>query len=363
MENQKIDFIALEKLRLDNNNPRLPVNYQDATEDEIIRWMLEDASIIELMLAIGQNDFFIGEALLVVKNANNYVVVEGNRRLTSLKLLQNPLLASIHTQKIQQVLEETSKRPVSIPCIVFPSRELIMKYLGYRHITGIKAWGMFAKAKHLNNLLPTLETTGLENQSKELAKKIGSRSDYVKRMLISYRIYAVIQDNGFYQIPKLNDTTFYFNYIADSLRYKHIRKFIAVNLETNIFSETDLKLDNLKELIHWFFEKNNQNKSRVLGDSSGLTMLNKVLSNPEITAKFIGGMPLSDAVDLIEVDSGTFTQGLNEALQKLKTTHGYVHKIKLHNNIDIETLKEIVDICKIIRGSITNKSDDWSVDN
>jgi hypothetical protein len=29
---------------------------------------LEDESIIELMLAIGQHDFFVGEALLVVKN-------------------------------------------------------------------------------------------------------------------------------------------------------------------------------------------------------------------------------------------------------------------------------------------------------
>jgi hypothetical protein len=33
-------------------------------------WMLEDESIIELMLAIGQHDFFVGEALLVVKNGD-----------------------------------------------------------------------------------------------------------------------------------------------------------------------------------------------------------------------------------------------------------------------------------------------------
>jgi hypothetical protein len=52
--------------------------------------MLEDESIIELMLAIGQHDFFVGEALLVVKNGDGFTVVEGNRRLTSLKLLSNP---------------------------------------------------------------------------------------------------------------------------------------------------------------------------------------------------------------------------------------------------------------------------------
>ena len=357
----EIEFILLEELKLDGNNPRLPSGFKNATESEIIQWMLGDASIIELMLAIGQNDFFIGEALLVVKEDDNFVVVEGNRRLTSLKLLQNPSLASIHTTKIQQVLEETSKRPDSIPCIVFTNRELIMQYLGYRHITGIKPWGMFAKARHLNYLLTTLETTGLKNQSKELAKTIGSRSDYVIRMLVSYKIYEVIKDNDFYKIPKLNETTFYFNYIADSLRHEHIKKFIAVNLDNDAFLETDLNLENLKILIDLFFEKNDQNKSRVLGNSSGLTMLNKVLSNSEVTQKFIDGMPLSDAVDLIEVDSSTFTLGLRKALKELETTNSYMHKIQSHNDADIETLKEIVNICKVIKGSITNKTDYWSI--
>ncbi len=360
---QKIDLIALEKLQLDGENPRLPSSYQGKTESEIIQWMLSDESIIELMLAIGQNGFFIGEALLVVKDGDNYTVVEGNRRLTSLKLLKNTNLATIHKQKIKQVLKEAIERPESIPCIVFEDRESIMKYLGYRHITGIKQWGMFSKARHLNSLLPTLKADNLKEQSIELAKAIGSRADYVKRMLVSYQIYTIIEDTGFYKISKLDASTFYFNYIADSLRYEHIRKFIAVDLDDAQLSELGLNANNLKILMHWFFEKNDQNRSRVLGDSDGLTKLNKVLSNPEITENFTSGMPLIDAVGLIKIDSGTFTQGLNKALQELKTTNSYMHKIELHDNTDIEILKEIVNMCKVIRGSIVNKPDDWSINN
>jgi hypothetical protein len=63
--------------------------------------LLEDESIIELMLAIGQHDFFVGEALLVVKNGDGFTVVEGNRRLTSLKLLSNPSLATIRVNKVK----------------------------------------------------------------------------------------------------------------------------------------------------------------------------------------------------------------------------------------------------------------------
>lgn len=124
--NQQIKRIPLEELKLDSENPRLPSSFSHKSESDIIEWMLEDESIIELMLAIGQHDFFIGEALLVVKNGHNFTVVEGNRRLTSLKLLSDLSLATIRKNQVGQVLDETTKRPTSIPCLVFDDKAQIM---------------------------------------------------------------------------------------------------------------------------------------------------------------------------------------------------------------------------------------------
>jgi hypothetical protein len=107
MSNQNIERIPLGLLQLDKQNPRLPSKLKNVatSESEIMNWMLGDASIIELMLAIGNAGFFIGEALLVVESAKGkYIVVEGNRRLTSLKLLIDPTIAEIHKKKIEQVL-------------------------------------------------------------------------------------------------------------------------------------------------------------------------------------------------------------------------------------------------------------------
>ncbi len=356
--NKKIEYITLNKLKLDFKNPRLPI--QVSNEEVIIEWMLEDASIIELMLAIGQNDFFIGEALLVVKDNNNFIVIEGNRRLTSLKILNNPNLAKIHTKKVQRVLEETKYRPSEIPCIIFDSRNDILQYLGYRHITGIKSWGMLAKAKYLNSLIPLLETKGLYNQSRELAKKIGSRSDYVKRVLISYKLYEIIKDNNFYKIPRLDETTLSFSYITDSLRHKNIKHFINIDLDDDDTLST-INKDNLATLIDWFFRKNDQLRSRVLGDSNSLSKLNKVLSDKEITNKFTQGLSLDDAFNLTEIDAGTFTAELYSSLQELKTAHSYIHQIKNHNDRDIEMLGEIVNLCKVIKNTINSKDDEWSL--
>ena len=86
-----MQFILLDNLSLDLENPRLPMSFRKEvrSKESIINWLLEDASIIELMLAIGENDFFIGEALLAIESGEEgkYIIVEGNRRLASLFLL------------------------------------------------------------------------------------------------------------------------------------------------------------------------------------------------------------------------------------------------------------------------------------
>jgi hypothetical protein len=257
-------------------------------------------------------------------------------------------------------MNETDKRPSDIPCIVFPNRAEITEYLGYRHVTGVKTWGIRAKARYLHYLIPTLTKKGLHNQSRELAKKIGSRSDYVKRMLVSYNIYEIIKDNNFYKIPKLDETTLHFNYIADSLRYENIQSFININLN-NDNTVADIDKNNLKILIDLFFRKNDKNKSRVLGNSENLTKLNKILLNKEITTKFIKELTLDEAFNLIEINSDTFYNEINQSLRSLKTAHSYIHQIKDHNSSDITILKEIVDLCKIIRNSIQSKEDDWNI--
>lgn len=357
---QKIEFIQLNKLKLDFGNPRLPI--QTSNENDILKWMLADASILELMLAIGENGFFIGEALLVIRENENFIVLEGNRRLTALKILNNPELATIHKRKIAQVLDETSERPVNIPCIVFQTRGEILKYLGYRHVTGIKSWGILAKAKYLTQLKKLSTETNFKLQSRELAKQIGSRSDYVIRLITGYEIYNIIEDNNYYKILNLNETTFHFNYIADALRRENINLFIGVNLDSDNPLEK-LNEKNLNILIHWFFEKNTQNRSRVLGNSEDLTKLNQILGNEDATNKFLNGSSLDEAIDSLEFSSDRFSRELSFSLKKLENANSFIYKFDEHNSQDIDILKDIVKLCRIIKDTIEDKKDnnEWDI--
>ena len=108
--------ISYEDLLLDTHNPRLPKSMGNKSESEIINYFLSDASLIELMLAIGKNDFFEGEQLLVIKAENNkYCVIEGNRRLSAVKLLHNPTIANIYKSKVDQVISESEFFPKDRP--------------------------------------------------------------------------------------------------------------------------------------------------------------------------------------------------------------------------------------------------------
>ena len=360
--NKNIKHIPLKNLSLDLENPRLPLAFRknQRTQESIINWLLEDASIIELMLAIGANDFFIGEALLVIKSneSEHFIVVEGNRRLASVTLLNSPNLATIHTRKIEKVLQETSFRPTKIPCIIFKDRSEILQYLGYRHITGIKSWSLVAKARYLNSLFENIKGATISETSRELAKKIGSRSDYVRKILISYEVYLIIEDNGFYQIPSLDETSFHFTYIADSLSKEHIRQFIGVdlNLENPLENLSEL---NLKELINWFFRKNENNKSQVLGNSEQLKQLNDVLSNKEALQYFREQGSLKQALKYVKQSEDTFHNDISDALQLLKHAQSYIHNVENHYSTDIDVLKEINGLCRVMRDGIQGKDDEW----
>ncbi len=362
--NNNIEFIELDKLYLDRENPRLPSKLRGSksTDSEIVNWMLQDASIIELMLAIGEAGFFVGEAILVVfdEAIGKYVVIEGNRRLTSVLLLNKPELAELHKKKIEKVLLEVEHKPVEIPCIVFDERSDITQYLGYRHVTGVKSWGILSKARYLDELSKGLEVDDLTAKCREIAKTIGSRSDHVRKLLIAFGIYEQVEDNGFFGIPNLDESTIYFNYFADSLGKENIRKYIGVDLQSDS-PLSDLNISTLEELTGWFFRKNDNGATRVLGNSEQLKMLNEVIADSESFNYFQGGSgTIREAYNLITVTADSYHNEIEIALSALKRANSMSHNVKEHHTSDLVKLREIFEIAKAMKSVIQSKrTEDW----
>ncbi len=344
MSNTSFKKIPVERLLLNSHSPNLPKSMGNKNEKEIINFLLSDASLIELMLAIGKNDFFEGEQLLVVPDGEKFLVIEGNRRLSAVKLLHNPELGEVYKSKIAQVIEESEYKPTEIPCLVFDNKDEILKYLGYRHITGIKSWKLLEKARYLTKLKDDyFSDDTINSASREIAKIIGSRRDYVVRVLTGYKLYEVIENNDFYKIKDLNDTTFYFNYLADSLSRSNIADFLGVDLEKGNPVE-NIEYDNLYEWTKWLFDKSLPNK--IIGDSEHLNILNKVIASPMALQAFKSGENLFSAIEFTDEFDVQFENAMKNAVNQLRKADSLTIKTnKLYSNL----LDDLVEINRIVR--------------
>ncbi len=351
-KNTKYEKIYLKKLELDKHNPRLPKSMGNKSDEDIINFFLSDTSLVELMLAIGKNDFFEGEQLLVVPNEQKFTVIEGNRRLAAVRLLHNPEIATIYKSKVEQVINESEFFPKEIPCLIFEDKDKILKYLGYRHITGIKSWKLLEKARYITKLKEDFyKDLNIQGASREIAKMIGSRKDYVKRILVGYKIYETIENNGFYQIKDLDDTSFHFNYIADSLSWSNIEKFLGVNLEKEAPIE-NLEYKNLKEWTNWLFNKELPNK--IIADSEHLNALNRVISSSDALKAFKNGENLFKAYEMTEGVNEQFQKSISEAVNQLERADNLTNKV---SNFYMGLTEDLQSINRIIRKIKTIQSE------
>ncbi|EJL6744740.1 hypothetical protein NMR85_002008 [Vibrio alginolyticus] len=316
----RYEQVDLNRLKLDPNNPRLPKRLKHSSDEDIVNWMLSDSSLIELMLAIGTNGFFPGEPLLVNENDDgDLIVVEGNRRLASLLLLNGKVKANTQVGSVDQALKLSEKKPKKIPVIQFDTRQEIDKYLGFRHVTGIKEWSPLAKARYLKSLMNVKGDVDKEEEYRVLAKQIGSRKPYVQRLIVSYNLYEFIEREGFFDIDNLKEDNFHFTYLMDSLNRPEIREFIEVDFDLEDETE-NLNEENFQQLIEWFFLKRpSTGRPAMNASSSQLSMLCDILSHDKALESFLADSNLKEAHDKTYDGSSNYRESIDSAEEALKS--------------------------------------------
>lgn len=349
--------ISVDDLELDKNNPRLPNYMRGKSESEIIDYMILEESTLELMQAIGEKGFFPGEQLLVVAKGNKFIVVEGNRRLTAVKLLNNPDIATAQSTIVKKIEKEAPFKNIqSLPCMVFEKEEDIHDYLGYRHVTGIQSWNLRQKAQYLTYLKEkNFPNLSIDEASNEIRKMIGSKSDYVKRVLVGFMVFQKIKDNKFFNIKNLNDDGgFYFSYIADSLRQPNIVSYLEIQMDDdNPISK--LNIDHLKNWTTWLYapiEYRGRITTRLKGKSQDLNQLNAILGNEEAKKQFIvNDATLSEAFTYTEDFDKTFKNAIEYALQEIERADKLKIKIKSFYSSIEDDLRSIIQTARAIKAT------------
>lgn len=350
-----IQYVAVDDLLYDPENPRLPHSIVDShKEADVINWMLKDASILELMGSIGLKDFFEAEPLLVVPTKNKkFIVVEGNRRLTAVKLLRHPNLAEKRPNAVLEISKDAKIKPETVPVIIYDTRKEILDYLGFKHITGVKPWPALAKAKYLQQLQPEYANLKKSDQYRALAKAIGSRSDYVKDLLSTVDIYDKMSKKDFFDIPGLKEDTIDFGVYYNAMKYSGIAKYIGVD-ERNQDPNSKIDLKKLKELASWISEKDSNNQTR-LGESRNLGLLNQIIDNPKALDLFKSGRKLEDAVMYTGEPADLVQQAINESFTQLQYANSNGYLVNQPTESQISTLREIATLSETLADTFANK--------
>jgi hypothetical protein len=278
----KIEYAELKDLNLDASNPRLgrENTAQQWSQDRVLEEM-KDWTLDELALSFLESGFWPQEALLAVEEPLNgqrrLVVVEGNRRLAALKLLKLAFDGKPESPKWRELVSH--KKPPQnlfseIPFIRVGSRKDVVAFLGFRHVTGIKEWNPAEKAEYIADLIED-HKMGYD----EIRRKIGSKTDTVRRNYISYRLLLQMEGEEDIDLKRVEDK---FSVLYLSLRSEGVQRYLQVDIQAEPGKAKrpvpQSRLEALAKFALWLFgdEKHEpvDKESRYV-DRFGKVLLNK----------------------------------------------------------------------------------------
>jgi len=242
-------------------------------------------------------------------------------------------------------------KPDALPVLIFEDRSEILGYLGYRHVTGIKQWDPLAKARYLEQLKQTMDGEP-SSKYKTLAKMIGSRADYVAKLLTGLALYDQIEENGFFGFDlKAEDIDF--SLLTTALSYSNIVTFLGLPGSTEP-SLPGLKEESLKDLTSWMFKEVGEGKTR-LGESRNLKSLNRIVHYQKALDSFRAGKSLKEAELLTEMPAEIFSISIIRSKGHLENARDHQHLVTKPTTVDSENLEEIQTIASDLWTVIKNR--------
>jgi len=279
----ELKHAKLDELYLDPMNVRLGRNNtgSDVTQEQVLQ-LMRDWKLDELAVSfLESGGFWTHEALLVTEEVlygkKCLVVIEGNRRLATLKYLQKAFDGEKVPRKMAEIAKTTKVPPslfTEIPYIQIGSRNEIQSFLGFRHVTGIKEWRPAEKAEFIARLI---DERNMDYE--QVMRKIGSKTATVRQHYISYRLLLQIGN-----VPEENlQERFSVMYL--SLRTQGVQKYLQI--DTYADPETAKKpvlrkrIANLANFALWLFGDSEKERPPLFTDSRQVDNFGRILESNE----------------------------------------------------------------------------------
>lgn len=345
-------------LDFDPQNPRFYRLNHVTTDAAVIEEMLDDEGAQDLMASIGQKGYFDGEPLLVTMENGRMIVVEGNRRLAAVKLLNREFEPPTRRRASIEILRQEAvvAAPHDLPCIEYSTRKDVMRYLGYRHITGIREWDSLSKARYLADIrLEFYPTLSQPEQMKSLARDIGSRTDYVAQLLTALGLYIAAEDVKFFDLPMAAKDV-EFSYLTTALNYKKITDWLGLSGRNDI-QMPGLKADNLQRAFSWMFTKDQQGRT-IIGESRNLDQLAEIVHSQDAIMVLEDTGKLAEAYLFSEGPQQALAKALTMAQERVQVAWNMLPKTKPLTKHHLDLAEKLAEDARAIRSHLREKLED-----
>lgn len=366
--------VPTEWLRLDHLNPRLFGQAGRSTEEEIIARLYRSAELNELLQSISTNGYLDIEPLVVMKDPDSsaLIVLEGNRRLATLRLLREPELvhriwASEKLKiKIPSVENESIRATFDqISVYLVASRERARAFLGFKHINGPAKWDAYAKARFAAEWYRAEQANGVSLE--DIAQAIGDRHDTIKRMVSAIYVLEQASREGIFDIEDRNIRKFNFSHLYTALARSQYMKYLGLDStwagydpKPNPVSQE--RLGKLRKILTWIYgSKRDDILPVVQKQNPDIKRLGEVIVHAQGHHVLDAWSDLNAAYKSIEPVDQQFTTSLIQARDNIRDAAGSLRAYDGRDKSLLDIAEDVKETAETVCLSMTKKRRDASI--
>ncbi len=337
-------------LRLDHHNPRLTGRTDHRSDEALVAELYRSAELDELLHSMSSNGYLDIEPLVVMEGSEdgNLVVLEGNRRLATIRLLCEPeFLGRIRRDEglkltVPQVPDRLRSTFDEVTVYRVSDRRQARPLIGFKHINGPHKWNAYAKARFAAKWYKE-EDLSLD----EIARAIGDRHDTIKRMVSAIYVLEQARREGLFQVENRTPKRFNFSHLYTALSRSEYMEYLGLSSGWAGYDpEPDPvpldKTEELRQVLRWIYGYRPDGERHVVNrQNPDIKRLGEVLAKPEAIHELKATANLDRAHDVATPVTARFTKSLVEARLAIQAAVG---SVRAYDGLDKSLLGISADI-------------------
>jgi hypothetical protein len=309
-------------LEFDPNNPRLIEDGTDEPDDsQIIKILADGSDLAELVASIAANGYIDIEPLIVQRKGHRFRVLEGNRRLAAIRILQRPELAKGTGIVVPTMSSDAKKSLNEVTVYAVSSPDQARDFIGFKHINGPHKWDAIAKARFAADWYKKERQRGVTLE--KIAQRLGDGHDTVVRLVNGMFVLDQAEETKVYELKdRYPGRKFAFSHLYTALTRPGYREFLGLPEEWRVEDPKPNpvpknKLENLHKVMVWLYgSRSDDIEPIIISQNPDIKNLGAVLASGRARTTMLLRSNLREAYALVEPKGIRFEAALINAKQE-----------------------------------------------